>query len=68
MDRGCDRKKLRILTEKLLVISQRFFGIPPFRFYALAGGIRRLLSGRTFRPPQESPPEARLELALIGPA
>ena len=24
--------KLRILTEKLLVISQRFFGIPPFRF------------------------------------
>ncbi len=24
--------KLRILTERLLVISQRFFGIPPFRF------------------------------------
>jgi hypothetical protein len=36
MDRGCDRKKL-------LVISQRFFGVPPFRFYALAEGIRRLL-------------------------
>jgi hypothetical protein len=28
--------KLRILTEKLLVISQRFFSIPPCRFYALA--------------------------------
>jgi hypothetical protein len=27
--------KLRILCEKLLIISQRFFGIPPFRFYAL---------------------------------
>ena len=26
--------KLRILTDKLLVISQRFFGIPHFRFYA----------------------------------
>ena len=60
--------KLRILAEKLLVISQRFFGIPPFRFYALADGIRRLLSGSTFRPPQESPPDAQLELALIWPA
>jgi len=26
------KMKLRILCEKLLVISQRFFGIPPFRF------------------------------------
>jgi len=57
--------KLRILTEKLLVISQRFFGIPPFRSYALADGIRRLLSESTFQPPQESPPDAQLELALI---
>ena len=30
--------KLKILCEKLLIISQRFFGIPPFRFYALALG------------------------------
>src|SRR6266478_4737711 len=30
------KMKLRILCEKLLIISQRFFGIPPFRFYALA--------------------------------
>jgi hypothetical protein len=56
--------KLRILAEKLLVISQRFFRIPPFRFYALADGIRRLLSGSTFQPPPESPPDAQLELAL----
>ncbi len=60
--------KLRILAEKLLIISQRFFGIPPFRFYALADGIRRLLSGSAFRPPQESPPDAQLELALIWSA
>ena len=60
--------KLRILAEKLLVISQRFFDIPPFRFYALADGIRRLLSGSAFRPPQESPPDAQLELALIWSA
>ena len=57
--------KLRILTEKLLVISQRFFGIPPFRFYALADGIRRVLSGSAFQPMQESPPDTQLELALI---
>jgi len=36
--------KLRIPAEKLLVISPRFFGIPPFRSYALADGMRRLLS------------------------
>jgi hypothetical protein len=59
------KMKLRILTEKLLVISQRFFGIPPFRFYALADGIRRLLSGSAFQPRQKSPPDAQLELALI---
>ena len=39
--------KLRILCEKLMIISQRFFGIPPFRFYALADGIRRILSQGT---------------------
>ena len=60
--------KLRILTEKLLVISQRFFGIPPFRFYALADGIRRILSASAFQRPQESPPDAQLELALIWSA
>jgi hypothetical protein len=60
--------KLCILTEKLLVISQRFFGIPPFRFYALADGIRRVLSGGTFQPPQESPPGTQLELALVWSA
>jgi hypothetical protein len=34
------KMKLRLLREKLLIISQRFFGIPPFRFYALADGIK----------------------------
>jgi hypothetical protein len=60
--------KLRILAEKLLVISRRFFGVPPFRFYALADGIRRLLSGSAFQPTEKSPPDAQLELALIWQA
>lgn len=40
---------MRILCEKLLIISQRFFGIPPFRFYALADGIQRILSNRNLQ-------------------
>ena len=56
--------KLRILCEKLLIISQRFFGIPPFRFYALADGIRRILSQGTFSPPEMPPTSQQLELTL----
>lgn len=56
--------KLRILCEKLMIISQRFFGIPPFRFYALADGIRRILSHGTFSPPEIPAPSQQLELTL----
>ena len=56
--------KLRILCEKLLIISQRFFGIPPFRFYALADGIRRILSQAAFSPPETPPASLQLELTL----
>jgi hypothetical protein len=56
--------KLRILCEKLLIISQRFFGIPPFRFYALADGIRRILSQAVFSPPETPPAGLQLELTL----
>jgi hypothetical protein len=56
--------KLRILCEKLLIISQRFFGIPPFRFYALADGIRRILSHGIFSQPEAPPASLQLELTL----
>jgi len=56
--------KLRILCEKLLIISQRFFGIPPFRFYALADGIRQVLSQATLSPPEAPPASLQLELTL----
>jgi len=58
------KMKLRILCEKLLIISQRFFGIPPFRFYALADGIQRILSGTSFDPPQPTPPGLQMDLLL----
>ena len=59
------KMKLRILCEKLLIISQRFFGIPPFRFYALADGIKNVLSQTSPGPPEEMPPTLQLEF-LFG--
>lgn len=55
--------KLKILCEKLLIISRRFFGIPPFRFYALAEGIQRLLSRSV--PPGDAEPLQTLQLELL---
>jgi hypothetical protein len=58
------KMKLRILCEKLLIISQRFFGIPPFRFYALADGIKKILSQTSPGVPEKSPRSLQLELLL----
>lgn len=58
------KMKLRILCEKLLIISQRFFGIPPFRFYALADGIKKILSQTSPNLPEQVPPSLQLELLL----
>lgn len=58
------KMKLRILCEKLLIISQRFFGIPPFRFYALADGIKKILSQTSPSPPEPPPSNLQLELLL----
>ena len=54
--------KLRILCEKLLMISQRFFGIPPFRLYALGDGIRNILSQSSPSPPPDPLKSLQLEL------
>ena len=59
------KMKLRILCEKLLIISQRFFGIPPFRFYALADGIKNILSQSSPGPPEQPTPNLQLELLLV---
>ncbi|MGH9439596.1 MAG: transposase, partial [Terriglobia bacterium] len=56
--------KLKILCEKRLIISRRFFGIPPFRFYALADGIKQILARCSPSPPAEQPPNLQLELRL----
>jgi len=38
--------KLRVLAKRILEAARRLFGVPDFRFYALADGIRGLLFGR----------------------
>jgi hypothetical protein len=58
------KMKLRILCEKLLIISQRFFGIPPFRFYALADGIKRILAQTSPDPHQLPPPNMQMKLLI----
>ena len=58
------KMKLSLLCRELLVISQRFFGIPPFRFYALADGIKRVLFPATLDPPAPLPPTGQFELLL----
>ncbi|MBV8708870.1 MAG: hypothetical protein JOZ45_02590 [Acidobacteriaceae bacterium] len=59
------KMKLRMLCEKLLILSQRFFGIPPFRFYALADGIKKILSQTTLSSPEKLLPSSQWEL-LFG--
>ena len=39
--------KLRVLASHVLRASKRVFGIPDFRFYALADGIRQFLFSQT---------------------
>ena len=40
------KTKLRVLARHMLKAARRLFGIPDFRFYALADGIREVLFGR----------------------
>jgi hypothetical protein len=40
------RTKLRVLTGRVLLAARRVFGIPDFRFYVLAVGIKAYLFGQ----------------------
>jgi len=46
--------KLAVLASRVLKVAKRFFGVPAFHYYALADGLRVLLS----RWPQSRPPRA----------
>ena len=60
--------KLSILAANILPAAQRIFGIPNFRYYALADAILNILSA--FKPPKrarEGPaPSPPLQMAFKG--
>jgi len=62
------RVKLKAISGVLLKASRRIFGIPDFRYYALADGIRELLKGNDkgiWRPtPRDSPQH---QISLFNP-
>jgi Transposase DDE domain len=64
------RMKLRVLLGHVLRASKRLFGIPDFRLYALADGIRQFLYSQTqglkrFLEPHNSPPGPTPALRFI---
>lgn len=63
------RAKLRILLQHVYDASKRIYGIPEFRFYAIADGIKELLFGRSGGLPTPDPPKPNPELSLfpMGP-
>lgn len=58
--------KLKIMVEKIFILSKRFFGIPNFFNYAMADGIYNLLkqsrTGIIYYSKSKSPPEIQLSL------
>lgn len=62
------RFKLKIMVEKVLVMSKRFFGVPSFFNYAMADGIYNLLStaktGVTNQAQANPPPKDNFQLSL----
>lgn len=60
------RAKLEVFAQHLLNAAQRIYGVPEFRFYALADGIRQVLysSRRGIGPPKPPPDLAAQPLQL----
>jgi len=63
------KTKLRVLMRHLLKAAKRVFGIPEFRFYALADGIREHLFARKwgFQGPNLYPPPESAQRWLFSP-
>lgn len=63
-----EKTKLNVLLGHVLAASRRIYGIPEFRYYAIADGVQELCYGR---PPPSKPVEApsagpELELFPLG--
>jgi len=62
------RVKLKAVSSLLLRVSRRIFGVPEFRYYALADGIKELLL-RSNKGPMRAPPHSspQYQLSLLKP-
>ena len=56
--------KLQILASHLLRAAKRLFGIPDFRYYALADGIAEVCARSPRRSPTSAADPPQLSLAL----
>lgn len=62
------RLKLKAMSQLVIKISQRIFGIPDFRFYAVADGIKTLLQRSDSGPGRYPPPKSpNLQFNLFSP-
>jgi hypothetical protein len=59
------KMKLAVLASHVLKAAKRIFGIPDFRYYAIADGIKALLSRFTPLKPLSRPPERHNEQLLL---
>lgn len=60
------RVKLKAVSSLLLRVSRRIFGVPEFRYYALADGIKELLL-RSSKGPLRAPPYCSPQYHLFKP-
>lgn len=61
-----DRLRLGVLAHHLLRAAKRLFGIPDFRYYAIADGIKDIFACCRSHsdPPSSKPPDPQLQLAI----
>jgi hypothetical protein len=57
--------KLAVLASRVLKAAKRFFSVPHFHYYALADGLRLLLSRFTAPRPQRLSPTSTSQLWLF---
>lgn len=62
----CRRAKLEIFAQHLLNAARRIYGVPAFRFYALADGIRQVLNSSRKHRPAETTRAARRTAATTA--
>lgn len=61
------RTKLAVLCHHAIRAAKRFFGVPDFRYYAIADGIREIMAGRQVPPfGFLAPARASPQLSLAG--